>query len=91
VTNLPGWTGNVLRGNAHEKLAFPSKYRGICQTVELLKRDALEVINSNCSGNVAGVIFEPIQGIGGINTFVDGYIPMITDTVKSVGGLIIAD
>lgn len=37
------------------------------------------------------MIFEPIQGIGGINTFVDGYIPMITDTVRSVGGLIIAD
>lgn len=37
------------------------------------------------------MIFEPIQGIGGINTFVDGYIPMIVDTVRSNGGLIIAD
>ncbi len=46
---------------------------------------------SNCSGHIAGMIFEPIQGIGGINTFVDGYIPMITDLVKSHGGLVIAD
>ena len=46
---------------------------------------------SNCSGHNAGMIFEPIQGIGGINTFVDGYIPMITDLVKSHGGLVIAD
>jgi acetylornithine/succinyldiaminopimelate/putrescine aminotransferase len=46
--------------------------------VDDLRKDALEVINSNCSGHVAGIIFEPIQGIGGINTFVDGYIPMIT-------------
>jgi 4-aminobutyrate aminotransferase-like enzyme len=88
---MPGWSGNVLRGNAHEKLTWPSKYRGVCQTVDELKKDALEVISSNCNGNVAGIIFEPIQGIGGINTFVDGYIPMITDTVRSFGGLIIAD
>lgn len=49
------------------------------------------MINSNCSGKVSGFLFEPIQGIGGINTFVDGYIPMITDLVRSYGGLIIAD
>lgn len=29
VTNMPGWTGNTLRGNGHEKLTWPSKYRGI--------------------------------------------------------------
>ena len=91
VTNMPGWSGNTLRGNAHEKLAWPSKYKGIHQSVDSLKKDALEVINSNCNNNVAAMIFEPIQGIGGINTFVDGYIPMITDTVRSVSGLIIAD
>lgn len=91
VTNMPAWSGNVLRGNAHEKLSWPSKYRGLHKTVEALKQDALEVINSNCGGKVAGMIFEPIQGIGGINTFVDGYIPMITETVRNNGGLIIAD
>ena len=51
----------------------------------------MEIINSNCNGKLAGMIFEPIQGIGGINTFVDGYIPMITELVKSHGGLIISD
>lgn len=91
VTNMPNWANNALRGPGHEKLAWPSKYRGIHQTVDALKRDAMEVINSNCSGKVAGILFEPIQGIGGINTFVDGYIPMITDLVRSHGGLIIAD
>jgi adenosylmethionine-8-amino-7-oxononanoate aminotransferase len=33
VTNMPAWSNNVLRGNAHEKLAWPSKYKGIHQTV----------------------------------------------------------
>ena len=91
VTNMPGWRGVAMRGPAHEKLTWPSKYRGAHQTVEGLKKDALEIINSNCNGKIAGMLFEPIQGIGGINTFVDGYIPMITELVRSYGGLIIAD
>lgn len=92
VTNMPTWSnGTVLRGPGHEKLAWPSNYRSTIPTVEGLKKDALEVIKGNCDSKLAGVIFEPIQGIGGINTFVDGYIPMITDLVKSHGGLIVAD
>lgn len=54
---MPGWSGNVLRGNGHEKLAWPSKYKGNMQSLDALKKDALEVINSNCNGNVAGIIF----------------------------------
>ena len=91
VTNMPNWAGNVLRGPAHEKLAWPSKYKSSHQNLEGLKKDAMEIINSNCSGKIAGILFEPIQGIGGINTFVDGYIPMITELVRSHGGLIISD
>lgn len=40
VTNMPAWANNTLRGNGHEKLAWPSKYKGIHQTVEALKKDA---------------------------------------------------
>lgn len=92
VTNMPTWSNGIaLRGPAHEKLTWPSKYRSAHQTLEGLKRDAMEIINSNCNGKIAGMIFEPIQGIGGINTFVDGYIPMITEMVKKHNGLIISD
>lgn len=37
------------------------------------------------------MLLECIQGIGGINTLVDGYIPRIYDTVKKYGGLMICD
>ena len=37
------------------------------------------------------MILECIQGIGGINTFVDGYLPRIYDTVHKYGGLMICD
>jgi alanine-glyoxylate transaminase/(R)-3-amino-2-methylpropionate-pyruvate transaminase len=37
------------------------------------------------------MLLECIQGIGGINTFVDGYLPRIYDTVKKYGGLMICD
>ena len=72
-------------------MAWPSKYRGIHQTADALIREAEEVINSNASGKVAGMLLECIQGIGGINTFVDGYIPRIYETVKKYGGLMICD
>ena len=56
--------------------------------LEGLKKDAMEIINSNCSAKIAGILFEPIQGIGDMNTFVDGYIPMITELVRSHGDLL---
>jgi len=34
--------------------------------LDFLKKDALENINSNTNKKVAGIIFEPIQGVGGI-------------------------
>ena len=57
VTNMPGWSGNVLRGRAHEKLSWPSEYRGIHTSVDTLKQDALEIIQSNAGGRVAGFLF----------------------------------
>jgi alanine-glyoxylate transaminase/(R)-3-amino-2-methylpropionate-pyruvate transaminase len=91
VTNMAAWSGNMLRGSGFEKLAWPSKYNGLHQSVEALRRDAMEVIAGNCNGHIAALIIEPIQGIGGINTFVDGYAPMVASTVRSFGGLIICD
>lgn len=53
--------------------------------------DAHEVLSSNTTGKVAGLIFEPIQGVGGIGVHYDGYHQMITEMVRSHGGLIISD
>ena len=59
--------------------------------MDSLKKDALEVITNSTNGKVAGIIFESIQGIGGIVEHVDGYHKMITEMVKNYGGLIISD
>ena len=56
TTNMPNWSSNIIRGKSFEKLAWPSKYRGIHQTADALIKDAEEVINSNASKNIAGMI-----------------------------------
>jgi alanine-glyoxylate transaminase / (R)-3-amino-2-methylpropionate-pyruvate transaminase len=49
-------------------------------------------LNSTSHGKVAGFIFEPIQGAGGIYTLPEGYLPRMVDLVrKKYGGLIICD
>jgi alanine-glyoxylate transaminase / (R)-3-amino-2-methylpropionate-pyruvate transaminase len=41
---------------------------------------------------VAGVIFECIQGVGGINPIPEGYLPKLVDLIRNKhGGLIISD
>lgn len=37
------------------------------------------------------MIFEPIQGVGGINPVPEGYGPGITQLVRKYGGVVIAD
>ena len=40
VTNVPNWVNSVTRVGGHEKLAWPSPYRGAHTTVEGLIKDA---------------------------------------------------
>ena len=90
-TSVKNWVSGVTRVPGHEKLAWPSAYRSIYPNLELLKRDAIETIESNTTQHIAGMIFEPLQGVGGITEYVPGYHKMITDTIRSFGGLIISD
>lgn len=91
VTNLPNWVSPVTRVSGHEKLAWPSKYRTVHNSLESLRKDAIETIIGTTHGKVAALVLEPIQGLGGINIHVDGYHKMITDLVRSYHGLIISD
>lgn len=53
--------------------------------------DVEELIRTSTSGRVAGIIAEPIQGVGGFITPPREYFGIVADIVRSHGGLFISD
>jgi 4-aminobutyrate aminotransferase-like enzyme len=54
-------------------------------------QDMEQVIRTSTSGRVAGLIAEPIQGVGGFITPPKEYFKIVTDIVRNYGGVFIAD
>ena len=54
-------------------------------------RDLEELIQTSTSGQVAGMIAEPIQGVGGFITPPKEYFPIVADIVRNYGGIFISD
>ncbi|MCF8001604.1 MAG: aspartate aminotransferase family protein [Halanaerobiales bacterium] len=54
-------------------------------------RYAEEVIKTATPGHIAGIIAEPIQGVGGFVTPPDEYFKILYDIVKKYGGVYISD
>jgi len=54
-------------------------------------QDIEQVIRTTTSGRVAGLIAEPIQGVGGFITPPKEYFKIVTDIVRNYGGIFIAD
>ena len=54
-------------------------------------QDMEQVIRTSTSGRVAGLIAEPIQGVGGFITPPKEYFKIVTDIVRRYGGIFIAD
>src|SRR5215472_9614344 len=54
-------------------------------------RDLEDVIRSSTSGRVAGIIAEPIQGVGGFITPPREYFQIVADIVRRYGGIFISD
>jgi alanine-glyoxylate transaminase / (R)-3-amino-2-methylpropionate-pyruvate transaminase len=53
--------------------------------------DIEELIQTTTTGQIAGFLAEPIQGVGGFVVAPDGYFKVATDIVKKYGGLFICD
>ena len=54
-------------------------------------QDFEELIRTTTSGRVAGVIAEPIQGVGGFITPPKEYFKIVADIVRQHGGIFISD
>jgi 4-aminobutyrate aminotransferase-like enzyme len=53
--------------------------------------DIEELIQTTTTGQIAGFLAEPIQGVGGFIVAPDGYFKVATDIVRKYGGLFICD
>ncbi len=54
-------------------------------------RDVEDVIRSSTSGRIAGMIAEPIQGVGGFITPPREYFQIVAEIVRNHGGIFISD
>jgi 4-aminobutyrate aminotransferase-like enzyme len=54
-------------------------------------RDIEEVIKTSTGGQVAGLLAETIQGLGGVVTPPPGYFKIVANIVRNYGGLFISD
>jgi alanine-glyoxylate transaminase/(R)-3-amino-2-methylpropionate-pyruvate transaminase len=54
-------------------------------------KDIEELIQTTTTGQIAGFLAEPIQGVGGFITAPDGYFKIAVDIIKKYGGLFICD
>lgn len=70
----------------------PNQYRpllgkGTDQYVEEIR----ETIWQNTCGRIAGMVIEPIQGMGGVVPMPEGYMKKAAEVVHAAGGLLISD
>jgi len=53
--------------------------------------DVKELINTTTTGRVAGILAEPIQGVGGFITPPNEYFQIVADIIREHGGVFISD
>jgi len=54
-------------------------------------QDMENVIRTTTSGKIAGVLFEPIQGVGGFITPPENFLKIISEIARHYGGIVISD
>ncbi len=92
LTGISAFRHNVplLSGIVH--VANPDPYRGLHgpETAPYLEEiDA--AIKTQTSGQLAGMIVEPVMGYGGILAMPPGYIAGAAERVRTAGGLLVVD
>ncbi len=96
LTALNTWKYNVPHGHGIKHVLNPDLYRGHFtkedpKAVEKYIKDVKSVIEHTTSGQIAGFIAEPIQGVGGSVTMPEGYLKGVYEIVRKHGGLCVAD
>jgi alanine-glyoxylate transaminase/(R)-3-amino-2-methylpropionate-pyruvate transaminase len=70
----------------------PDQYKGVFGPgIEPYLAEIERTIGAATSGAIAGMIFEPIQGFGGVVPMPPGYLARAADITRRAGGLVIMD
>ena len=92
LTGIAGFRHNVpLLGGIHHVMN-PDPYRGVFGAdSDAYLAEIDRTIDFATSGKLAGFLFEPIQGYGGIVEVPDGYLKGAAERVRARGGIMISD
>ena len=92
LTGIHGFRHRVpLMAGIHH-VANPDQYRGVHgATLEPYLDEIDRAISAATSGDLAGMIIEPVQGYGGIIPMPPGYIEGAFERVRAAGGLAVID
>ena len=92
VTGVKNFRHNVAQLANITFAAEPSQYRGAFgEGTQAYLDDLDRTITFTTSGEVAGMLIEPVQGYGGIVEMPEGYIKGAAERVRAAGGLLIID
>lgn len=96
MTGQSVWRGPVVTASgfvhAHNAYCYRCPFGKAYPSCEIAcARDMKALIETSTSGSVAGVLAEPIQGIGGFITPPKEYFGIVAEIVREHGGIFISD
>lgn len=96
VTAHHTWKFQVPQGFGIHHALNPDRFRGPYkyddpEAGEKYAWDVKNLIEHGTTGNPAAFICEPIQGVGGIFEYPEGYLQKVYGYVRAAGGVVIAD
>lgn len=99
VTGLSVCKNKFQLDNGVKHVMNPNMYNGLLSNSSISKKDQIDLyandvadtIKYETPGTVAGLIFEQVQGYGGIHVLPKGYMPQVAKYIQDAGGVIIAD
>ena len=82
--------GGIYHARLPDRLRGPHGYDDE-EAGEKYAAEIVDLIHHGTTGDVAGFIAEPIQGVGGTIEIPKGFLPRVYEAVRSAGGLCISD
>jgi len=96
LTGLHTWKQPLLHGIGVHHARLPDRLRGQYgyddpEAGSKYADEVIDLIQHGTSGQIAGFIAEPIQGVGGTVEIPPGYLPKVYEAVRAAGGVCISD
>ena len=97
ITSQSSWLSSRISGLSVNYVQGPYRLRSPFQDIpdekltDACVADLQQIIDTATTGNIACLIFEPIQGVGGLAIPPDGFYGEMGKTLSNYGALIISD